>query len=299
MIRGSRTATIHGMGSEDDSDDRGGVEVAEPGDRARTEGWLGNAIADRIEHARLRNLEAIADPMTFGILDDVIGPRAGWRCLELGAGAGSVARRLAELVGPTGHVVAADIDLRFLEDLPSNVEVRQLDAATADFGEEAFDLIHFRAVLAYVPGRDEIVGRLLRALRPGGWILAEEPVFAMPTGAIDGDPDSVLAASGALFTSLLEGAGTCLDFGARVPGLLRRAGMVDVANRGWFEIATGGDGRWSTNSRLLWEGLRARIVDAGIATTEELDRVIAAAADQDSSWISPLAVSTWGRRREP
>src|SRR4026208_1329717 len=43
------------------------------------------------ELARLKLLEALCDPWTFRCLDG-IGVRQGWRCLEVGAGAGSVGR---------------------------------------------------------------------------------------------------------------------------------------------------------------------------------------------------------------
>ena len=43
------------------------------------------------ELARLKLLEALGDPLTFRYLDG-IGVRQGWRCLEVGAGAGSVVR---------------------------------------------------------------------------------------------------------------------------------------------------------------------------------------------------------------
>ena len=68
------------------------------------------------ELARLKLLEALCDPWTFRHLDGV-GVRQGWRCLEVGAGAGSVVRWLSERVGPTGKVVAADLDPRFLGDI--------------------------------------------------------------------------------------------------------------------------------------------------------------------------------------
>ena len=48
-----------------------------------------------VEHApelsRLQKLQAINDPATLSRLDE-IGVAAGWRCLEVGAGAGSIAR---------------------------------------------------------------------------------------------------------------------------------------------------------------------------------------------------------------
>jgi predicted O-methyltransferase YrrM len=79
------------------------------------------------ELARLRLIEAEQDPQTFRYLDG-IGVGAGWRCLEVGAGAGSVVRWLSERVGTEGRVVAVDLDPRFLGDLcEPNVEVRRCD----------------------------------------------------------------------------------------------------------------------------------------------------------------------------
>ena len=55
-----------------------------------------------------------------------VGP--GWRCLEVGAGAGSIAGWLADRVGPSGQVIATDLDTRFLEQQARpNLEVRRHD----------------------------------------------------------------------------------------------------------------------------------------------------------------------------
>ena len=134
-------------------------------------GWIGNAFADGVELSRLRALEGVWDENTCSILGERVMVQRGWRCLELGAGAGSIARWLADRVGPSGSVVAADLNCRFLVDMPSNVEVRALDAADAEFGREAYDLIHHRSVLSYVSSREQVLGRLVESLRPGGWLL--------------------------------------------------------------------------------------------------------------------------------
>ena len=55
------------------------------------------------ELKRLRTLEAVFDPGTRACLL-ATGLRAGWRCLEVGAGAGSVATWLCEAAGPPGRV---------------------------------------------------------------------------------------------------------------------------------------------------------------------------------------------------
>jgi len=64
---------------------------------------------------RFASLEACFDRLTEGHLAARgIGP--GWRCLEIGAGSGSMARWLAREVGPDGSVLATDIDTRLAED---------------------------------------------------------------------------------------------------------------------------------------------------------------------------------------
>ncbi|MGH3758127.1 MAG: SAM-dependent methyltransferase, partial [Actinophytocola sp.] len=52
----------------------------------------------QVEHDRLMLLQEVFDPFSARLLDRV-GVAAGWRCLEVGAGAGSVARMLADRAG--------------------------------------------------------------------------------------------------------------------------------------------------------------------------------------------------------
>jgi len=100
--------------------------MGETDDDRRSRRWpllRGAAEADE-ELARLKLLEAVCDPWTFRHLDG-IGIRQGWRCLEVGAGAGSAVRWLSDRLGVAGRVVAADLDPRFRGDLRApNVEVR-------------------------------------------------------------------------------------------------------------------------------------------------------------------------------
>jgi SAM-dependent methyltransferase len=135
-------------------------------DRDESHLWA-NDRAD--EKQRLRLLEAVADPRSFRLLEQA-GVGEGWRCAELGAGAGSVAGWLSERVGTTGRVLAVDLDTRFLAAVGSrpNVDVVEQDLAEVDLTGGAFDLIHTRNVLVHLPERDAILERLIAALRPGG-----------------------------------------------------------------------------------------------------------------------------------
>src|SRR5262245_7484517 len=82
---------------------------------------------DKAERERLAAIEAGLDPFTRECLEQ-IGVGAGWRCLEVGAGGGSIAEWLGRRVGPQGRVVATDLQTKFLEALDApNLEVRQHD----------------------------------------------------------------------------------------------------------------------------------------------------------------------------
>jgi tRNA A58 N-methylase Trm61 len=77
------------------------------------------------ERQRLALMSHLLDPLHQALLEK-LGLRPGWRCLEVGCGNGSVSQWMATRVGPKGHVVATDIDLRYIDNLHApNLDVRQ------------------------------------------------------------------------------------------------------------------------------------------------------------------------------
>jgi SAM-dependent methyltransferase len=130
------------------------------------------------ESGRLQLLETCRDPGTVRRLQR-LGVTAGWRCLEVGAGRGSIARWLARQVGPKGSVVAVDVDPRFLTGMPENVEVRALDIREDHVEQSSYDVVHCRALLMHLPAPSQTLARLVAALRPGGMLLAEEGDYGL------------------------------------------------------------------------------------------------------------------------
>ena len=113
---------------------------------------------------------AVAGPVD----DPGTGVDAGWGCLELGGGGGSIASWLCSRVGSSGRVVATDVEPRFLLELEHpNLEVLRHDVATEPLPEAEFDLVHARLVLSHLAQRESIVTKLVNALKPGGWLVLE------------------------------------------------------------------------------------------------------------------------------
>lgn len=198
------------------------------------------------ERARLEGLQAVLDPGTLRALD-ATGVAPGWRCLEVGAGAGSVAAWLCDRVGPEGRVVATDLQTEFLEALGLGaLEVRRHDVVTDPLEEGAFDLIHTRLVLSHLRGRDAALGRLARALAPGGWLVVEDFAWSRPA-LVSARPDRRVRRAALLFPgvmrlllAILGRAGYDPRYGARLPAELTRLGLVDVAAEGRAVVIRGG-----------------------------------------------------------
>src|SRR5947208_12241052 len=126
------------------------------------------------ERERLGALESVLDPGTIRVFE-TIGVSKTWRCLEVGGGGGSVTRWLCERVGPEGHVVATDLNTRFLEEIEApNLEVRRHDVVAEPLDENTFDLVHSRDVLEHIPEREAVLDKMVAAVKPGGWLVAED-----------------------------------------------------------------------------------------------------------------------------
>src|SRR6185437_12411661 len=100
----------------------------------------------------------------------------GWRCLEIGAGRGSMAVWLAQRVGTNGRVVATDVDTTSLNRLDlSNLEVRRHDILSDSLDAldpGSFDLVCARPLLSWLVGkREAAMRRIVECLRPGGRII--------------------------------------------------------------------------------------------------------------------------------
>lgn len=140
-------------------------------------------FADRTaEYERLIRQGSVFDPLTKNLLK-ASGLAPGMRVLDIGAGAGNVARLVAEVVGPTGHVTAVDADPAAVEIASRNntvptIEFRAADAHTLDGIEDGFDAVTGRLVLAYLTNPAAALRQAAARVRPGGLIIMEEADMA-------------------------------------------------------------------------------------------------------------------------
>jgi 2-polyprenyl-3-methyl-5-hydroxy-6-metoxy-1,4-benzoquinol methylase len=256
------------------------------------------ANAEAAQRERLRTLEALNDSGTKHQLN-ARGVAGGWRCLEVGAGGGSIAAWLCDRVAPDGAVLATDLDTTILGELSHpNLDVRAHDVLVDDLPAAEFDLVHMRLVLAWLPEPRTALRRLVAALRPGGWLVAEELDFASAV------PDPAMGAEAcARFTRLVEAHNAVLaehhgfdfTYGRRLAGDLAGAGLTEGGCEGRASMWRGGEA-----GGLIWRLTIAQLRETMIADRRmraaDLDAAMTLCGEPRFSSLSPVMVAAWARR---
>lgn len=196
-------------------------------------------------------------------------------------------------MGATGHVLAVDLETKFLAALDyPNLEVRQLDVTRDELPAAAFDLIHERAVLLHLPPRREVLARLVRALRPGGWLLCEDTDFVT---FVAGSPYAPLRRVGAAMLDFLASHGAEPNDGRHLYAGLRATGLDQVEAEGRVYMMRGAHAS-SMLPRHTFERVRVPIVAAGILTQTDFDAAFAVFDDPGTTVMSHVMMAAWGQR---
>ena len=240
------------------------------------------------ERARLSGMEALWDPGTQALLDE-LGIGAGWNCLEVGAGGGSMVEWMASR---GAHVTAIDIDTRFIEHLASDsITVRRVDLREDELPATEYDLVHSRLVLEHLTDRKQILERLVATLKPGGWMVIEDYDWTN-YGFEDGSRG--FSEIGEVILDFMTTAGFERDYGRRVASDMEAAGLTDIRGEGRARLID------STSPgfdffRLTFESLRQAIVKAGLLSAEQAEAA-ASVFQEDRRLLTPMMMAGIGRR---
>lgn len=257
----------------------------------------------RSELERLRAQSQVWEPAGQRLLDR-LGSGTGLRALEIGCGAMGWLRILSRWVGETGHVVGTDVDRRMLnaahvlrtDDGLTNLDLGEDDIFASTLPSGSFDLVHLRFQLAPLGRAREQVAIARELLRPGGWLVLEDP----DTGSWQEFPLAPSAAR--LRTLIVEAfarAGGDFNAGRRLPAYLREVGITPSVAA---EIVALDPGHPYLQLPIQFAGsLRTRLVD--LIDEPELDRLINAArtelADPNRWGTSFTLLQAWGTTPQP
>ncbi|WP_045740311.1 class I SAM-dependent methyltransferase [Actinoplanes rectilineatus] len=219
---------------------------------------------------QVRLLADILDGHSIAVLEQLdLAPDS--TCLDLGAGAGSIAAWLADQGAPQGHVTAVD---QTTVRIPAHERITAVDAdiTTHKFGTERFDLIHARLLFMHLTEREQVLARAVTALKPGGFLVVSDwdctHLDEMIVAASDEVADAFTAFQHALISF---GTSNGMDpaWARRIPAAMADAGLRGITTSVFNKLWAGGEAGMllhASNSRQLEAGLLGHGV-----TREQLD----------------------------
>ncbi|MEV7981076.1 class I SAM-dependent methyltransferase [Streptomyces sp. NPDC086519] len=252
---------------------RYGEAVFRPGQAGEGERIDAGALAyDDITMARLRALGA--------------GP--GWHCLDVGAGTGTVSRRLLDEAG-VESVLAVDRDVRFLGERPG-LDVLKADITAPGAVRGRFRLVHARFVLMHLPEHVRLISTLAELVAPGGVLVLSDAVD-LTSDRTPGTPYTT--AMRAMWQGLRATIGTDVSWVPSYPRLLRGAGLGSVA----AEIHVPPLQPGSPVSRFwadTWERSRAAMLATGLVDDAAVDAAVRYLDSEECAALSAGMLTVWG-----
>ncbi|GGM49538.1 methyltransferase [Longimycelium tulufanense] len=239
------------------------------------------------ERTRLESIQSSTDAFSLDILTG-LGLAPDWECLELGAGAGSIAYALAERC-PRGRVVAVDVDTRYLDaGKAPNLEVVQADITDSDYAPGQFDLVHARFVFCHLAARDDLVARATRWLKPGGWLVVTDP-YQLPA---DTSPFPAVRRLMAAYQDVYATHGADLTWARQIPSLLARNGLSSIDFVGRL-------GCMGNLARDRWQPLVNQVapamLESGAVSQADIDEFRERLNDPTFIDIPQFILTAWGR----
>lgn len=230
----------------------------------------------------------------------------GQTLLDIGCGPGWATLDLAEIVGPTGRVIAVDRSRRFLDTLEAaarargfaQIETREQDLDLEPLPEAGADGAWSRWVFAFVKRPRALVERTARALRPGGRLVLHE--YGAYQSWRLGPPSSVFERFVQEVMASWRDNGGEPDIGLALPGWLEETGFRVLELRPIVEVARPADAMWDWPRAFVEVGL-ARLVELGRMSEAEAratrDAFETAGRTPSAFLITPLVLEIIAERR--
>lgn len=214
----------------------------------------------------------------------------GQTLIDIGCGPGYATLDLADIVGPTGRVVAIDRSRRFLDHLETqrqargieNIHAIELDLDDARLSEQlpaGADGAWGRWVFAFVQDPRALLERVAAALKPGGKLVIYE-YFDYSTWRL-----APRSAAHELFVQKVvetwRATGGETEIGLSIPGWLTEMGFTLESTRPLIDIIGPEHYIWQWPKAFIDVGVQ-RMRDLGALTPDEADRARSAVAEAES-----------------
>lgn len=222
----------------------------------------------------------------------------GHTVLDLGSGPGHAAMDLAQIVGPTGRVIAVDESAHFLKQLHDHAVSRKFHHVERVLGDvqeissvlpgeqESVDVAYARWVFCFLANPEGVIEGLSKLIKKDGRVAVQD--------YFNYDRAMTLAPRREAFSKVINAVGASwrarggdTDVMGKLPGLFEKHGFVvehlDVSQR----IARPGSTLWHWPNSF-WQTFIPKLVESGFITGEDMqafNKVWADASNDSASFI--------------
>ena len=227
--------------------------------------------------------------------------------IDIGAGPGHATVDLAEIVGPSGKVVAIErsqefIDFGLSECLSrnlKNVQYQKCDLVLEPINQKDMDGLWCRWVLSFVNDPEKVTNKIVKSLKLGGCAVFHE-YAAYGTWRLSPHKPSIDVLVQEIMRSWRDNGGNP-DIGLSLPKILTQSGMVIKDTKPIVFTVTQADYAWSWLSSFIESSLE-RLQQLGriekVFVENAKREFYEAERDPNSIMISPLLLEIVAVRRE-
>lgn len=229
----------------------------------------------------------------------------GSTVIDAGAGPGYASLDLAEIVEAKGRVIALERSDRFLKTLGgaaqarglANIETHEIDLVTDDIPVSGVDAVWIRWVFAFLSDPIEVLQKLSRSIRKGGFIVIHE---YMDWGTMNWTPRRP-ALSSFIETTIKawRASGGEPDIAVQLLPMLPKAGLRLRETRPIIHAVKPDNYVWRWPATFIPNHARS-LAKSGVVTEAWADDVIKAFADAeanpDTVMVTPLVMEIIAER---
>jgi ubiquinone/menaquinone biosynthesis C-methylase UbiE len=257
------------------------------------------------EHDRLRLQGEMLEPATKRLFQ-AIGMQSGWRCLDIGCGAGSTMKLMGEIVGPSGEVTGLDRDANAGRDavawLQGSGSCRyrfiEADIGGADpIGEPLFDLTFARLSLLHIKDPIGALRKMYSWTKPGGYVVAQDYYCRTMNLYPKSDAGSELIR---IIIETSERSGQDMEFAFKLPVHFVEAG-IGMPDGTDSQIRMTTAEPFISMYKTLCLSLLPRAIELGVTTEARMRDVFqdlerAGAQGRPGSALWPAMMGVWKRK---